>query len=348
MHSHRASIALRALYFSAAFSICSMVFFNTKALAASGAGTVSIASSAYGMVQNLGIKTIVVNRTGGSSGAVTVLCRTVNGSALAGDQYTTVSNTLKWANGDSAPKTCTVPVSTTPYHGTKTFYVELSNATGAALGSPSKTTVSIYGNLGGGSASLSAPTYSVAQDAGGVIITVNRSNGSVGEACVSYATANITAIAGTNYAAEHGTLVWGNADAAPKTFRIPLNTATPIIGSKTLAVALAAAENVVLGKQISAIVTISGQTPAASGDATLSWSPPTTNTNGSPITDLAGYKIYYGKSAQALTSVLEVANPATVDYEIGNLGAGTWYFAVAAYNSESVESTLSPVVSKTN
>ena len=34
----------------------------------------------------------------------------------------------------------------------------------------------------------------------------------------------------------------------------------------------------------------------ATGSATLSWTPPTTNTDGSPLTNLAGYKVYWGPS----------------------------------------------------
>jgi hypothetical protein len=351
MSVHRGSVSFGSHYINAAFSICSIAFLSTGAVAgtAPGAGTLSIAAATYGVVQNSGARTILVNRTGGSSGAATVLCKTANDTAVAGQQYTAVSTTLKWANGDAAPKACTVPINTTPYHGIKTFYVNISDASGAALSSPSTTTVSIYGNLGGGKVSMSAPTYSVTQNAGHVTITVNRASGSVGEAVVFYATANVSAIAGTDYTAEHGMLSWGSGDAAAKSFSIPISNAKPMSGKKTLAVALANAENVVLGSPTSAIVTINGDAsaPAPTGDATLSWSRPTLDTNGTPISNLAGYKIYYGKSSGALTSVIQVANPATVEYEISSLGAGTWYFAVSAYNSESMESERSAVGSKT-
>ena len=33
---------------------------------------------------------------------------------------------------------------------------------------------------------------------------------------------------------------------------------------------------------------------AFSAEVTLSWDPPTTNADGTPLTDLAGYKVYYG------------------------------------------------------
>jgi Calx-beta domain len=351
MSSHRESVSFRTLYMSAAFSVSSIAFLSTGALAGTSSGTLSFATATYGVVQNLGTKTIYVNRTGGSSGAATVLCKTANDTAVAGQQYTAVSTTLKWANGDTAPKTCTVPISTVSYQGTKTFYVKLSGAGGAVLGSPSTTTVQIRGNLGGGNVSLSAPTFSVSQNAGGVTIAVNRTNGAAGAAAVFYATANVSAIAGTDYTAEHGMLSWANGDAAPKTFTIPVSNAKPISGSKTFAVALATAEDVVLGSPTSAIVTIHGNAappPApTTGEATLSWVRPTLYTNGSPMTDLAGYKIYYGKSSTALTGVIQVTSPSTVEFEISSLGAGTWYFSVSAYNSEAVESERSAVASKT-
>jgi len=86
--------------------------------------------------------------------------------------------------------------------------------------------------------------------------------------------------------------------------------------------------------------------PATSGTATLTWTAPTTNTNGSALTDLAGYHIYYGTSPSALASVIDIANPATTTYMIARLASGTWYFAVNAYTTSGVESSLSNTGSK--
>lgn len=86
--------------------------------------------------------------------------------------------------------------------------------------------------------------------------------------------------------------------------------------------------------------------PATSGTATLTWTAPTTNTNGSALTDLAGYHIYYGTSASALSTVIDIANPATTTYTIASLASGTWYFAVNAYTTSGVESSLSNTGSK--
>jgi hypothetical protein len=83
--------------------------------------------------------------------------------------------------------------------------------------------------------------------------------------------------------------------------------------------------------------------PAA---VTLQWQPPTENTDGSSLTNLAGYHVYYGTSADALNSKITVANPGISSYVVENLAQGTWYFAVAGYNSDGVEGDLSAVASR--
>lgn len=85
----------------------------------------------------------------------------------------------------------------------------------------------------------------------------------------------------------------------------------------------------------------------STGSATLSWTPPTENTDGSALANLAGYKIYYGSSATALTQTIQITNPGLTTYVVSNLGPGTTYFAIAAYTSAGVESQQSAVGSKT-
>lgn len=87
------------------------------------------------------------------------------------------------------------------------------------------------------------------------------------------------------------------------------------------------------------------QANSGTGNASLTWTAPTSNTDGTPLTDLAGYKIYYGTSANALTNVVTVANGVTT-YVIEGLTAGTWYFAVQSYTTLGTASALSNIVSK--
>jgi hypothetical protein len=82
------------------------------------------------------------------------------------------------------------------------------------------------------------------------------------------------------------------------------------------------------------------------GVATVSWSPPTTNTDGSSLTNLAGYHIVYGTSASALTHTVQVSNPGISSYVIDGLTSGTWYFGVESYTSAGAESGVSNVASK--
>lgn len=72
---------------------------------------------------------------------------------------------------------------------------------------------------------------------------------------------------------------------------------------------------------------------------------PTKNTDGSPLTNLAGYRIYYGTSAGALTQSVQVPASAT-SYVIDQLAPGTWYFAAKAFAATGPDSAMSSVVSK--
>lgn len=86
---------------------------------------------------------------------------------------------------------------------------------------------------------------------------------------------------------------------------------------------------------------------SSSGTASLSWTPPTRNTNGTSLTNLAGYRIYYGTSSSALTSQIQIANAGMASYVVQSLPKGTYYFGVRAYNSSGTESSLSNIASKT-
>jgi len=82
------------------------------------------------------------------------------------------------------------------------------------------------------------------------------------------------------------------------------------------------------------------------GTATVSWEPPTTRTDGSALTDLAGYRVYYGKDQASLTHLVEITEVGQTSQHIENLDTGTWYFAVTAFDSKNLESPKSEIGSK--
>jgi hypothetical protein len=85
----------------------------------------------------------------------------------------------------------------------------------------------------------------------------------------------------------------------------------------------------------------------ALGTATLSWNPPTENVDGTALTDLTGYRIYYGRSETQLSRTIVINNPGLTRYVVDNLAQAHWYFAMTSVNADGVESRRSPVVSKT-
>jgi hypothetical protein len=87
--------------------------------------------------------------------------------------------------------------------------------------------------------------------------------------------------------------------------------------------------------------------PAATGSALLSWAPPTLNVDGSPLTNLAGFKVYWGTSPGSYPNTVTLDSPGLTTYLVESLGSGTYHFAVTAFNSAGAEGPLSNSVSKT-
>ena len=85
----------------------------------------------------------------------------------------------------------------------------------------------------------------------------------------------------------------------------------------------------------------------AFGAATLSWQPPTENSDGSSMSDLAGYRIYYGRDANTLSQSVVLDNPGLTRYVVENLTPAIWHFSMTSVNAGGVESRRSETVSKT-
>jgi putative Ig domain-containing protein len=87
-------------------------------------------------------------------------------------------------------------------------------------------------------------------------------------------------------------------------------------------------------------------TQTATGSVTLNWEAPTQNTDNSPLTNLAGYRITYGRSQTSLDQSINVTNAGLTTYVVPNLATGTWYFAMYAYTSTGAESDASNIATK--
>jgi hypothetical protein len=94
-----------------------------------------------------------------------------------------------------------------------------------------------------------------------------------------------------------------------------------------------------------AIAVTGGSSGGGTGSATISWTAPTQNTDGSTLTNLAGFDVLYGTSASTLTKSIRVMGSVST-YVVQSLASGTtYYFAVRTVTSDDTLSALSSVVS---
>ena len=134
---------------------------NNFAVTAGGsAGSLQFSAATYSVAENVANATVTVTRAGGSAGAVGVSFATSNGTATAAADYTAVTQTVNFANGDTANKTVNIPIiNDTTAEANETVNLTLSSPTGgAALGSPSTAVLTITDNDGGGTTLSVSPT----------------------------------------------------------------------------------------------------------------------------------------------------------------------------------------------
>lgn len=82
------------------------------------------------------------------------------------------------------------------------------------------------------------------------------------------------------------------------------------------------------------------------GSATVLWDIPTTNADGSPMNDLAGFEVHYGAASQSYTEIMPIDDSAASSVQIDELSPGEYFFAVLAVDTSGNKSALSAEVSK--
>ncbi|HET8699064.1 MAG TPA: fibronectin type III domain-containing protein, partial [Gammaproteobacteria bacterium] len=91
---------------------------------------------------------------------------------------------------------------------------------------------------------------------------------------------------------------------------------------------------------------LSGAAAATTGSALLTWNAPTTYTDGTTLTDLAGFRVYWGNVQGSFPNYYQINNGGTSSYTVKGLPAGRWYFKVTALTAAGQESSPTPVLSK--
>jgi Calx-beta domain len=237
---------------------------------AASAGTVQFSAATYSVNENAGTATITVTRSGGSAGPASVNYTTSNGTAGASD-YTATAGTLNWADGDSASKSFSVPITNDLLaEGAENFNVALSGASGAALGSPSSATVTILDNDASGALAFSSSLYSVNEATSFATITVTRSGGTSGTVGVNYSMSSGSATSGVDFSPVSGTLTFGDG-VASQSFNVPIVNDNLVEGNETANLLLSGASGgATLASPSTAVLTIVDDDSPVAGSLSFS------------------------------------------------------------------------------
>ncbi|MBI2438892.1 MAG: hypothetical protein HYV36_08805, partial [Lentisphaerae bacterium] len=204
--------------------------------------------------------TLTVTRTQGSYGPAHVDYATVAGTATEGLDYQAASGRLSWPDGDTSSKTITVPITDDSLdENNEIFTVLLKNACGASLGPLNPASVTIIDNDATpqpGTIQFGASSYSVHENGGTVTLTVTRIGGSDGPATVAYATHDGTALGGSDYTSQSGTLSWPDGDTSSKTITVSITDDSIDESDETFTVTLSNVTGAGLGSPNVATVAI--------------------------------------------------------------------------------------------
>ncbi len=238
------------------------------------AGRLNFSAPSYSTNEGAGIARIVVTRTGGNRGAISVKVAATNGTALAGVNFVAVTNTLVWASGETTPKIFNVPlIDDNLVEGLLTVNLRLFNAsTNGAIGGRATAILNIQDNDAYGTVAFSQANYEGNENGTNVNITVVRSGGIAGSGSVDYLILDGTAVNGVNYSATNGTLTFLPGETS-KTIAVGLIDNSLSQGNQTVILVLTNAVNVSLGTPGQSTLTIiddeSSNTPAGSLDTTF-------------------------------------------------------------------------------
>ncbi len=180
-------------------------------------GLLQFSATTYSQLENLGSALITVNRVGGSDGAASVQYTTVNGSAIAGRDYTAASGQLDFADGETS-KTFSVAISNDNVkENSETVVLRLSGLSGADAGTPLEATLTIADDNDlqtAGQFQMAASTLRVDENAGSAIVKVQRVGGSAGANVVTYRTVNGSANGNAGASGDYVAVVGGTLQFA--------------------------------------------------------------------------------------------------------------------------------------
>jgi hypothetical protein len=209
------------------------------------------------------ILTVTANRSGNPNAILTVDYATRNGSAVAGQDYTSASGTIVFNAGETQKQVSVQLINDNLIEATENFFVDLTNPANASLSGANTATVNIADDDGGTSTiQFNTSEYSVSEGGGSAVLTVTRSGGVGFAVSANYNTANGTATAGSDYTATASTVMFAPGEYS-KNIGIPITQDAVSEPAETFTVSLTnPGPNAALGSPSTVTVNIFDDEPA--------------------------------------------------------------------------------------
>lgn len=196
--------------------------------------------------ENAGSITFTITRATNTQGACSVEASTADGTATAGNDYTAKTETISFADGETTKNFTVTLLDDATYEGNETFTVNLTKPIDCVI-TDSSATGTINEDESAPVVSVDSTTYSVDEDAGTVTVTVNLTGAHDVTATVDYNLNDGTALAGTDYTDDSGTLTWTAGDNTPKTVDITIADRTGGQGTRDFTFDLSNPSNCTIG-----------------------------------------------------------------------------------------------------
>jgi hypothetical protein len=240
-------------------------FFSDDFTLGAGSGafpgqSLQFSSAAYTASEDAGSVAVTVTRSGGTSGTLSVDYATTNsGTASAGQDYTAVSGSLDFADGESNKQFTIQLIDDAVYEGDETVGLSLSGTNAGVLNDATLTLVE-NDALPVGRVEFSGSSYRVDENAGTLTVTVQRSGGSEGGGSIDYAISDGTATAGSDYSGTSGTLSFSDGQIS-NSFSIAITDDSLQEGTESVILNLSNPVSVLLGGRDVAEVSIIDDEP---------------------------------------------------------------------------------------
>ena len=220
-----------------------------------GPPTIQFGASSFDVSEGAGSATISVTLSHSFTDPVTVTYATSDDTAVAGSDYTAVSDALTFSPGDTL-QTFSVPITDDSMdEPVEAISLTLTNPVNGSLGILSDAKLNIVDNDGVPTVQFGAANYSVDEDAGNALVEVTLSNMSSEPITVTYTSSNGTALAGLDYIAVNNTLTFSSGELS-KTFTVPILPDSLHESDETVNLALSNPVNAGLGVPVEAVLTI--------------------------------------------------------------------------------------------